>query len=87
VLYVLGARLAHVRASEGFTQRELADLIGVHLGTLRLYEQGLRNPPIEALVRIAHYCRVSLSALLSPLDEYDVHKLGVRVPKKRRRAS
>lgn len=50
-----------------------------------MYEHGLRNPPIEALVRIADRCDTSVSALMSVLDDYDVLQLPEREVRKKKR--
>ena len=82
VLYLLGETIAQRRRARGLTQVDLAGVIGVGLSMQRLYETGLRNPPIEALVRMASACDLPLSAFLSPLDDYDMAQLPVREPRK-----
>jgi transcriptional regulator with XRE-family HTH domain len=79
VLYELGKLIKRQRIARGTHQYDFAALIGVHISTLRLYEHGQRNPPIDTLVRMAHGCDLALSQFLSPLDHIEV---PVREPRK-----
>ncbi|WP_119352906.1 helix-turn-helix domain-containing protein [Azohydromonas sediminis] len=49
----IGFRLKQWRAALGLTQAQLAERIGVHIGVLKKYEQGLNVPGGEALTAIA----------------------------------
>lgn len=49
----IGARLKAWRHALGLTQAELAERLGVHIGVLKKYEQGLNVPGGEALAAIA----------------------------------
>lgn len=49
----IGCRLRKWRIALGLTQAQLADRLGVHIGVLKKYEQGLNVPGGEALAAIA----------------------------------
>ena len=46
-------RLAQLRERKGFSQRDLAEAIGVAPGTLAMWETGKRNPKHEAVENMA----------------------------------
>jgi transcriptional regulator with XRE-family HTH domain len=49
----IGTRLREWRHALGLTQSGMADRVGVHIGVLKKYEQGLNVPGGEALAAIA----------------------------------
>ena len=49
----IGGRLKQWRIALGLTQAQLAERLGVHIGVLKKYEQGLNVPGGEALAAIA----------------------------------
>lgn len=49
----IGARLRLWRISLGLTQAQLAERLGVHIGVLKKYEQGVNVPGGEVLAAIA----------------------------------
>ncbi|GAB4173852.1 MAG: helix-turn-helix transcriptional regulator [Rhodocyclaceae bacterium] len=49
----IGARIKQWRHALGLTQAELAQRLGVHIGVLKKYEQGLNVPGGDALAAIA----------------------------------
>lgn len=51
----IGERLKEIRKNEGMTQPEMAALLAVPLGTLRNWEQGIREPQGTALTKIAEH--------------------------------
>ena len=66
---VIGARLKELRRMRHVTQAELADMIGIKQSALANYESGNRKMPIEHLVAIAHYFRVSIDTIVSRRSE------------------
>lgn len=80
MLYALGTLIQNRRRSRGLTQRELANIVGVGFTTAQYWEQGIREPGIENLIRIAHAVDTPLSAFVAPLDAVEVPE---RVPRKR----
>lgn len=79
VLYELGRLITRHRRARGLSQADLAALCGLGATTVQFYEQGLRDPGIENLIRIAHTCDMSLSVFLAPLDRVEVPLREVRM--------
>lgn len=54
--YVDALRVKEIRKATGLTQAKFAALIGVHIGTLRNWEHGRREPigPAKALLKAIH---------------------------------
>lgn len=61
-------RLREARMRRGFTQPQLADILGVALRTYQQYEQGIRNPSFDSLVLLADTLDVSTDWLLDRTD-------------------
>jgi transcriptional regulator with XRE-family HTH domain len=57
-----GKKLHDLREAKGLTQLQLAEATGLHLGTIRNYEQGIRMPTFAAVVKIARALKVKLTA-------------------------
>lgn len=55
-------RLNELRGN--LTQDQIAKKLGLPRGTYRNYEMGIREPPLELLVRMAQYFNVSVDYLL-----------------------
>lgn len=49
----LRERLKELREKAGFTQADLAKACGMPMGTIRNYEQGIREPSWRSLFKIA----------------------------------
>lgn len=62
-----GNRLRTLRKQRGWTQAEMADILGLDRSYLAEVEAGKRNPCLLNLKVIADGLRVSLSALFSRL--------------------
>ncbi len=72
-------RLAELRNKHGLSQKQLADILGVAQGSVGNWESGFRkNPPIDTLIRIADYFKVSLDYLLD--HDSSVRKNGGTIP-------
>ncbi len=56
--------LKHQRESCGYTQKQLADLLGIAPRSYQRYELGEREPNIETLIRIANLFEISLDDLV-----------------------
>ena len=50
---MFGMRIALLRASNGWSQAELARRIGVSTSAVGMYEQGRREPSLDIVVRLA----------------------------------
>lgn len=55
--------LINLRKSQGLTQKELADKIGLSASAIGNYEQGTRTPDYETLEIIADFFNVPLDSL------------------------
>lgn len=58
-----GAHIRQARKAAGLTQQELADKLNVSASMIGQYENNLRNPKLETLVRIAQAIGVPLSEI------------------------
>lgn len=66
---MLDIRLKHLRKINNRTQQDIADLIGITIPAYTAYEQGVRNPDYETLIKIADYYKVSTDFLLGRTHE------------------
>ena len=65
--YEIGARIRKIREDRGYSQKELAELIGVSNSRVSNWEQGINRPDADILVDLCKTLNVSPSELL------DVH--------------
>jgi transcriptional regulator with XRE-family HTH domain len=63
----LGRRIRQLRQAKGWSQEFLADEAGMHRTYLWGIEQGVRNPSVRHLTRLAEALGVSLGALFEGL--------------------
>ena len=61
---MFGMRIALLRASNGWSQAELARRIGVSASAVGMYEQGRREPSLHLLVHLAYEFGVTTDYLL-----------------------
>ena len=61
---MFGKRLRSARIEKKYTQEKLAETVGVALRTYQCYEQGVRTPSFELLVKLADALDVSTDYLL-----------------------
>lgn len=66
---ILGERLKELREEQGYTQRQIADILGVNSVTYLHYEKEQREPPLSLIVDIAVFYGVSVDYLLGLKDE------------------
>lgn len=59
-----GQKLAQARKDAGYTQREIANFLNLHQGTLASYETGRTQPDIETLGKLADFYEVSTDWLI-----------------------
>jgi transcriptional regulator with XRE-family HTH domain len=62
-------RLVQLRKARTLTQRQLAELVGVHFTQLQRYEAGNSQPTLDVLRRLAVALGVSADVLLFDKDE------------------
>lgn len=65
VLATVGAHIVQGRSELGFSQRDLAAAAGVDRAFLARVEQGLRNPSVVFLAKVALAMETTVSALTS----------------------
>jgi transcriptional regulator with XRE-family HTH domain len=70
----LGAKVAKLRRSKELTQRQLEELAGFHQGYISRVEHGLIQPEFETLAAIAKVFEITLSRLVSGIEEDDSGK-------------
>jgi transcriptional regulator with XRE-family HTH domain len=72
-------RLATLRKDHGFTQRALAERVGIHVVQLRPYEGGTSRPTLDVIRELAIALHVSANLLLfgrnerGPDDDLRIH--------------
>lgn len=62
---MFGKKLREVRMARHFTQQKLADIVGLALRSYQCYEQGVREPSLDMLVKLADALEVPTDYLLS----------------------
>lgn len=62
---MLGMRIAALRRQKNWSQKELAERMGVRPSTIGMYEQGRREPDCAGLVRLAELFGVTTDYLLT----------------------
>ena len=62
-------RIKELRISSGYTQKEVADKLGINSVTYLHYEKSQRQPPLELLADIAALYDVSVDYLLGIVDQ------------------
>ena len=62
-------RLTNIRRSKGFTQKQVADGIGISEVGLQNYENGRRKPAFDVLIALADFYGVSLDYLVGRSDD------------------
>ena len=69
IMKEIGAKLVQLRKEAGLTQQEVANQLGVTKGTVANYEQGIRCPSNDALVKLADVFHVTVNYLLGLENE------------------
>lgn len=57
-----------LRTDMGYTQKQVAEILGVSQNTYSQYEIGILNYPVDALVKLADFYGVSVDYLLGRTD-------------------
>jgi len=57
-----------LRTDMGYTQKQVAEILGVSQNTYSQYEIGVLNYPVDALVKLADFYGVSVDYLLGRTD-------------------
>ena len=61
----LGERVRILRFQRGFTQQDLAEMLGISIPYMSLIERGCRNPPYTTVVAIAEALGVRVREMCS----------------------
>lgn len=56
--------IRNLRIDNGYTQKQIAELLGISQNTYSQYEIGVLNYPIDALIKLADFYDVSIDYLL-----------------------
>lgn len=65
---ILGQRLKELRIANGYTQKDIAEKLGINSVTYLHYEKSQRQPPLELLTDIATFYDVSVDYLLGRVE-------------------
>ena len=60
-----------LRTDMGYTQKQIAEVLGVSQNTYSQYEIGVLNYPVDALMKLADFYSVSIDYLLGRTDVKD----------------
>ena len=63
------------RKSQNLTQKQLAELVGIDQGDISKLENGLRNPTIQLLKRIADSMNMTLKIEFIPKQQNNKKKI------------
>jgi transcriptional regulator with XRE-family HTH domain len=66
---IIGERFRTIRNSLGYSQKEIAELIGVAQASVGRYEQDIITPPPETFLWYADYFGVSLDYIYGRTDD------------------
>ena len=70
-------RLKAIRKNKNITQAELAQRLNIVTGTVSSYEQGLKYPSVEVLVKICDVLEISSDYLLGIYDNLSFKMGGI----------
>lgn len=80
---LFGFRLSQLRKKNGFTQRELAQKLNVHITTIKNWESGNCSPDIKNMCALANLFHISTDYLLGR-EESETVSLSEAPPALRR---
>lgn len=72
-----GKRLKTLRIKKKLTQQQLADLLGLTKSVISAYENGLRYPAYDVLIKIARIFKVSTDFLLGVEIKREIDTSGL----------
>ena len=72
-----GSRLKTLRIKKKLTQQQLADLLGLTKSVISAYENGLRYPAYDVLIKIARIFKVSTDYLLGVEIKREIDTSGL----------
>lgn len=65
---MINERLKKVRKERGVSQKDVANYLGISISAYSNYEQGIRKPDLETLVKICDYFDITSDYLLGRVD-------------------
>lgn len=77
MIFSFSSRLKQLRKSKNLRQEQVARLIGVNKSAISSYENNLRQPSFDILVRLANLYRVSTDYLLGQTNIRSVDLTGL----------
>jgi len=69
--YNIDMRLKTIRVEKKYSQREISEVLCVRQNTYSQYETGVRQIPIECLIRLSRFYHVCVDYLLGLTEEED----------------
>ena len=72
-----GNRLKTLRINKKLTQQQLADLLGLTKSVISAYENGLRYPAYDVLIKISRIFKVSTDFLLGVEIKREIDTSGL----------
>ena len=70
----IATRLCELREKHGFTQREIAKMLGITISALSQYETNKRKPKNDVLIKLSKIYNTSTDYLLCTTDYPDIKK-------------
>ena len=67
-------RLRDLREDADLTQEELVKLLKMHKTTYTNYEQGMREPPFELIIKLAKFYDVSIDYIAGLSEDTSIKK-------------
>lgn len=75
-----GKKLFQLRSERGIYQKEIAEFLAVSVGTISNYENGVHNPDLETLCKLAGYFHVTTDFMLElTKNTASMEKLNVQM--------
>ena len=73
---ILSENMRHLRGQQKYAQQKIADDLLITRGRYEKYEDGSSEPPIEILIRLSKYYRISIDLLVGlDLSKYTLEKM------------
>lgn len=67
-------RLRDMREDHDLHQKDVAELLGIQQTVYSRYERGFQTIPLEHLIKLADFYKVSLDYLTGRTSHQDIHK-------------
>ncbi len=65
---MINEKLKQLRKEKGVSQKEISSAIGITLSAYSNYEQGIREPSIDIIIKLCKYFKVSADYLIGLED-------------------